>query len=117
MSEENPIAYTNPSLDDLLAGYNTQQLLEAKEKVAAAIQAKVEQDSLALKENIEAIAKATGATVEKVVELLVPNVRRVAKPKYRHPENADLTWGGRGKTPNWLEEAFEKHGEQACLAD
>lgn len=25
-------------------------------------------------------------------------------PKYRHPENADLEWTGRGRAPKWVEE-------------
>ncbi|RKF16328.1 H-NS histone family protein [Roseovarius spongiae] len=31
--------------------------------------------------------------------------RKRAAPKYRHPENPDLTWSGRGRQPNWLKEA------------
>jgi DNA-binding protein H-NS len=27
-------------------------------------------------------------------------------PKYRHPENPDQTWTGRGRRPAWLEEAL-----------
>lgn len=27
-------------------------------------------------------------------------------PKYRHPENPALTWSGRGKRPNWVNEAL-----------
>ena len=28
-------------------------------------------------------------------------------PKYRHPENPDLTWSGRGRQPQWYKEAIE----------
>ena len=28
-------------------------------------------------------------------------------PKYRHPENASLTWSGRGRQPQWIKEALE----------
>ncbi|MDR6307050.1 H-NS histone family protein [Pacificitalea manganoxidans] len=27
-------------------------------------------------------------------------------PKYRHPENPEMTWTGRGRKPNWLSEAL-----------
>lgn len=33
---------------------------------------------------------------------------RVSAPaKYRHPENADKTWSGRGRQPGWYREALE----------
>lgn len=28
-----------------------------------------------------------------------------APPKYRHPENAGVTWTGKGRQPNWIKEA------------
>lgn len=28
-------------------------------------------------------------------------------PKYRHPENPDVTWSGRGRRPTWFVEALE----------
>ena len=34
--------------------------------------------------------------------------KRVATgPKYRHPDDPDLTWSGRGRRPHWLTEALE----------
>ncbi len=33
--------------------------------------------------------------------------RAKVEPKYRHPQNAELTWSGRGKQPTWLKEALE----------
>jgi DNA-binding protein H-NS len=32
--------------------------------------------------------------------------RTKVEPKYRHPDNAELTWAGRGKQPSWLKEAL-----------
>lgn len=31
----------------------------------------------------------------------------VTTPKYRHPENPELTWAGRGRQPRWIKEAIE----------
>jgi DNA-binding protein H-NS len=28
-------------------------------------------------------------------------------PKYRHPENPDVTWTGRGRQPQWFKDAVE----------
>lgn len=30
--------------------------------------------------------------------------RKVNPPKYRHPENPELTWSGRGRQPEWYKE-------------
>lgn len=33
---------------------------------------------------------------------------RAARPaKYRHPENPELTWSGRGRQPHWIKERLE----------
>jgi DNA-binding protein H-NS len=31
-------------------------------------------------------------------------VRKPVEAKYRHPENAELTWTGRGRKPVWVQE-------------
>jgi DNA-binding protein H-NS len=36
-------------------------------------------------------------------------IRRPALVKFRHPEQKDLTWTGRGKTPTWVN-AWVKEG-------
>ena len=37
--------------------------------------------------------------------------KREAKPKYRHPYDPALTWGGRGHPPIWMQE-FLAQGRQ-----
>lgn len=32
----------------------------------------------------------------------------MSPPKYRHPENPELTWAGRGRQPRWIKEALEQ---------
>jgi DNA-binding protein H-NS len=33
--------------------------------------------------------------------------KQKAEPKYRHPDNPDLTWSGRGRKPGCIAEALE----------
>lgn len=35
------------------------------------------------------------------------NGKGKVKPKYRHPENAEITWTGRGRKPGWVEEQLK----------
>lgn len=90
--------------------YNTltlEQLKEINRKSAAAI---TSYESRSRKEAIAKateIAKAAGfASLEDMVSAKPARAGK-AEPKYRHPENPDLTWTGRGRKPGWISEALE----------
>lgn len=57
----------------------------------------------------EAKAKEMGFTL---AELLGDKAsssikRKINPPKYRHPENPEITWTGKGRQPAWIKEAIE----------
>ncbi|MEM7490890.1 MAG: H-NS histone family protein [Pseudomonadota bacterium] len=37
-------------------------------------------------------------------------------PKYRHPENASVTWSGRGRQPQWYKDHIENGGKAEDMA-
>ena len=39
-----------------------------------------------------------------------------AEPRFRHPENHELTWSGKGRRPQWLNELLESDPDKV-LAD
>ena len=45
-----------------------------------------------------------------------PRKRAPAAAKYRHPENAALTWTGRGRKPRWVTDHLAKGGALDALA-
>ena len=47
------------------------------------------------------LAELTGGAQVKKTGPLSP-------PKYRHPENPEQTWTGRGRQPDWMKDALEK---------
>lgn len=54
------------------------------------------------------LAGSIGMTLE---ELLISQrggraTKAAVAVKYRHPENPDLTWSGRGKRPQWVNDAL-----------
>ena len=53
---------------------------------------------------LDAVASQHGF---KLQELIGAKPGRTAAPKYRHPENAELTWSGRGRQPRWIAEALK----------
>lgn len=51
---------------------------------------------------LEAQAKEMGYTLAELAGLPATRKRAEARLKYRHPENADVTWSGRGRKPHWF---------------
>lgn len=86
-------------LEQLIADANT--LIE-KKKNESIRNAKAE---------VERIAAAAGVTIEELMGITKPGAKAVRKPaavKFRHPDDASLTWSGRGKRPNWLQAELAK---------
>ncbi|MFQ6550253.1 H-NS family nucleoid-associated regulatory protein [Aestuariibius sp. 2305UL40-4] len=58
---------------------------------------------------IQAAAKEHGYSLD---ELMGGSSKKTAKPKtpaapkYRHPENPEMTWSGRGRQPKWIKDAL-----------
>ena len=55
---------------------------------------------------LESLAKEMGYSFAELAALDVKPARAPVAPKYRHPENAGLTWSGRGRKPQWYVEAL-----------
>ena len=55
----------------------------------------------------EAKAKEMGFTLAELVSLTgSKKSRSESPPKYRHPENPEITWTGRGRQPEWMKSAL-----------
>ena len=54
---------------------------------------------------VEAKAKEMGYDLSTLVGGQIKKTKVAVQPKYRHPENASLTWSGRGRQPGWIKEA------------
>ena len=55
----------------------------------------------------EAAAKESGYTLSELVGSTAKSKGKVNPPKYRHPENPELTWTGRGRRPDWIQEGLQ----------
>ena len=56
---------------------------------------------------LEIIAKEMGYSLADLIGTEVKPTRAPAVAKYRHPENAALTWSGRGRKPLWFVAALD----------
>lgn len=70
------------------------------------------QEKAATLENIKVKIKTYGITMKELNELVTGNVRAhlPVAVKYRHPDNKDLAWTGRGRQPKWMVEYLEAGG-------
>jgi DNA-binding protein H-NS len=85
-------------LNELITKAQTRQNELRKEKVSK------------LREKINALIKAEGFTFDDVFGARAPKARRTGAPvaaKYRNPANPEQTWSGRGKRPNWFNDALK----------
>ena len=65
-----------------------------------------------LKADIEKMLADEGFTMDDLMagskgSRKVAGGRAAAPAKYRHPENAEITWSGRGRQPGWYKDALE----------
>jgi DNA-binding protein H-NS len=56
---------------------------------------------------LEIIAKEMGYSLADLIGTEVKPSRAPAAAKYRHPENAVVTWSGRGRKPLWFVAALD----------
>jgi DNA-binding protein H-NS len=82
------------------------ELKQLKKNVEKAITSFEERRVSEAREKLEAQAKEMGFSLSELVG--TPKAKTISPPKYRHPENAENTWTGRGRKPGWIVEALAR---------
>jgi len=86
------------------------ELVDLKDRIEEAMEARKIEEARAVKAAIEAMAAEAGFTVD---ELMGGGGRRKRKVsaapevRYRNPKDPSQTWTGRGRRPSWLLEAMD----------
>lgn len=89
---------------------NTLSLAELKQlekSVAKAITSFEDRRKAEARAAAEAVAKEHGFALGDLVDATSSRKRGPSAPKYRHPENPDITWSGRGRKPAWIVEGLD----------
>lgn len=89
-------------------------LLKKVQKLAA--EAGVSLDELMTQEATEAPKKAPARSAAKKTRSKSATAGVKVPVKYRHPENPELAWTGRGRKPKWVEEWLAGGGTVEQLA-
>lgn len=89
-----------------LSTLSVPQLRDLQQQIPAELKRRESEDKERVLNEARAFIKARGYTIEdlltKEVKVKSATVKKV-QVKYRHPENAELEWTGRGRKPKWVE--------------
>lgn len=89
-----------------LENMSTDDLKQLQKNVTKAISTFEARQKAEARDKVEALAKELGFSLSELISSEKKRRRRSAGPKYQHPENAALTWSGRGRQPTWFKEAL-----------
>lgn len=92
--------------DNQLDKMNVKELRELKSRIDAAISARQSKDRAELKQKMIALAEEAGLSLDDVIGSGKRGGRGgkgSVAVKYRHPDDASMTWTGRGRRPRWLD--------------
>ena len=65
---------------------------------------------------LESRARELGFSLSELVGASTGRARLTAPAKFRHPENSELTWSGRGRRPHWFNDALAAGSTEDSLA-
>jgi DNA-binding protein H-NS len=77
-------------------------LIALRSDIEAEIKRREHDEKAKAKKQIVELARTHGLSVEEVLGKGV-TVRKPVEAKYRHPQQAELTWTGRGRKPVWVQ--------------
>jgi DNA-binding protein H-NS len=89
-----------------LEAMSLKELRQLQKDLAKAISTYEDRHKADARAKLEVIAKEMGYFLADLIGVEVKTTRAPAVAKYRHPENAALTWSGRGRKPQWFVEAL-----------
>lgn len=81
------------------------QLRDLAQQIPSEIRRREVQEKTDVLNELRAVAKARGYAIEDLLgkEVIKPkSLGGKVKVKYRHPENAEFQWTGRGRQPKWV---------------
>jgi DNA-binding protein H-NS len=94
-----------------MADISTLSLVELKELeriIPREIKRREAEERTKVRKELEAFAQSRGFSLSQLVGGDIEKIRGTRfgnkiEPRYRHPQQADLTWTGRGRKPKWVE--------------
>ena len=99
-----------------LEGMSLSELKKLQKDIAKAISTYQDRQKVEARAKVEALARDLGYSLTDLVGTATKTTRAPAAAKYRHPENAAITWSGRGRKPQWFVDALAAGNTASDLA-
>jgi DNA-binding protein H-NS len=99
-----------------LSNFSLAELRDLERQIPREIRRRSVEEKANVRRKLEAMAQEMGFTLAEVIG--GRGVRHGAEPlaaKYRHPQQPDLTWSGRGRKPRWVETWLSNGGDLSQL--
>ena len=101
-----------------LSALSLAELRDLQQQIPAELKRREAAEKANVLNEVRAFAKARGFAIEdllgKEVKVKASSGGKV-KVKYRHPQNAELAWTGRGRKPKWVEAWLAQGGNLDAL--
>lgn len=101
-----------------LSALSLVELRDLQQQIPAELKRREAAEKANVLNEVRAFAKARGFAIEdllgKEVKVKTSTGGKV-KVKYRHPQNAELEWTGRGRKPKWVEAWLAQGGNLDAL--
>jgi len=101
-----------------LSALSLAELRDLQQQIPAELKRREASEKANVLNEVRAFAKARGFAIEdllgKEVKVKTSTGGKV-KVKYRHPQNAELEWTGRGRKPKWVEAWLTQGGNLDAL--
>ncbi len=82
------------------------ELKQLQRKLAKAIIGFEDRRKAEARAKVDDLARELGFSLDELAETAPSHKRPAAAPRYRHPENPEITWSGRGRKPAWIADAL-----------
>ena len=99
-----------------LEAMSIKELRQMQKDLAKAISTYDDRHKAEARAKLDAIAKEMGYSLADLIGAEVKVTRALAVAKYRHPENAAVTWSGRGRKPQWFADHVNAGKDPGLLA-
>ncbi len=99
-----------------LEAMSLKELRQLQKDLAKAISTYEDRHKAEARAKLEAIAKEMGYALSDLIGVDVKATRAPAAARYYHPENAAVTWSGRGRKPQWFADHINSGKDPSDLA-